>query len=204
MKLDKKDIMFLETYDMDEFHFEMGISNYFKDKYGIECNLNRGESYLGIIDYSFFIYTFTINFDAKKYYDEDNNCRIKIDVSQLEVYDRLKDEVININDLEDEDKKKEIINNIINEISEINNSKDNESKGIYFNYDSVIELLEQAKNEMINSMRCPRPKDIPKDIIWCESMGDEEFDPYVYKGDMSVEDFKKAQQLYFNNEEKEN
>lgn len=204
MKLDKSDIKFLVTYDIDEFHFDMGIINYFKDKYGVECKLECGKSYLGIIDYSLTMDNFVINFDAKKYYDDNNDCHLKIDDSCIEIYDKLKDEVITIDELEDEEKKKRIIDNIINEIKGINNSKDNEAKGVYFNYDAVIELLEQAKNEMINSMRCPRPKDIPKDIIWCESMGDEDFDPYMYKGDMSVEDFKKAQQLYFNNEEKEN
>ncbi|MEN6325830.1 MAG: hypothetical protein ABFD18_06450 [Syntrophomonas sp.] len=88
-------------------------------------------------------------------------------------------------------------------ISEIKNITLEQSGGIYFDYDTAIDLLEKVKGTMIESMRCPKPKDLPNNLPWCESMNmNEEFDPYVYKGDMSVDDFRKAQKYYFKSNEK--
>lgn len=90
-----------------------------------------------------------------------------------------------------------IITNLINEIKSSNNEYSDEIKGIYFDYEGVIELLQSA-NEMIRkTVRCPKPKNIPEDIPWSESMDvEDEFDPYVYNGNMSVKDFREAQRLY--------
>jgi hypothetical protein len=89
----------------------------------------------------------------------------------------------------------EIIQNIVNELKATNNLYIDERKGFYFDYDTVIDLLQKASETMVSTARCPRPKDIPEDIPWCESMN-EEFDPFVYRGDMSIEDFRKAQNNY--------
>lgn len=87
----------------------------------------------------------------------------------------------------------EVINNLIREIESANLYCSNEEKGIYFDYDAVIELLKKASCKLVSTKRCLRPKNIPSDIPWCESMNIDEFSPFVYKADMSIEDFKKAQ-----------
>jgi hypothetical protein len=87
---------------------------------------------------------------------------------------------------------------VSNLISEIKNISMQQEDGIYFDHDTVIDLLQRVKDTMLISMRCPRPNDFPSDIPWCESMNvDEEFDPFVYRGDMSIDDFKKVEKKYF-------
>ena len=43
------------------------------------------------------------------------------------------------------------------------------------------------------SARCPRPADLPPELPWREKLynGEEVFDPYVYVGAMSAEDYEK-------------
>lgn len=92
------------------------------------------------------------------------------------------------------------IRNLLNSLSVANDLYSDENKGFYFDYDIVIELLQQVNETMDASARCPRPDNIPADIPWCERMNDgmnDDFDPYVFKGDMSIEDFRKAQNTYF-------
>lgn len=88
------------------------------------------------------------------------------------------------------------IQNLLNGLTTANDLYSDENKGFYFDYDTVIELLQQINETIDASARCPRPDNIPSDIPWCESMNNE-FDPLVYRGDMSVEDFRKAQNAYF-------
>lgn len=99
-----------------------------------------------------------------------------------------------------QDKEKiKIVQFLIKEIGTENILCEDEINGVYYDYDTVIELLEKAKNIMITTERCPRPKNIPNDIPWCENMNPEvEFDPFVYHGDMTPEDFRKAQNDYLN------
>ncbi len=68
--------------------------------------------------------------------------------------------------------------------------------GIYYDYSTVIGKLSEAFGIMENTVRCPRPVNVPEDIAWNESMNPEyEFNPFVYDGNMSNEDFEKAQKL---------
>lgn len=85
----------------------------------------------------------------------------------------------------------EMIFSLIREIESANILYADETPGYYFDYDTVIELLKKASYTIVSTERCPRPQDLPKDIPWCES--GEEFDPFVYRGDMSPEDFQRAQ-----------
>jgi len=88
----------------------------------------------------------------------------------------------------------EVINKLIREIESANLYCSDEKTGIYFDYDAVIELLKKASCKLVSTKRCLRPKNIPDDIPWCESMNtDDEFSPFVYKADMSIDDFEKAQ-----------
>ena len=101
--------------------------------------------------------------------------------------------------MQDKDKILEI-RDLLNSISAAIDLYSDENKGFYFAYDSVIELLQQVNETIDDSARCPRPVNIPDDIPWCERMCDgmeDEFDPFVFRGDMSVEDFRKAQDNYF-------
>jgi len=81
---------------------------------------------------------------------------------------------------------------------------ENDTNKIYFDYDGVIGLLEQAQMYLIESVRCPRPTDLPEHLPWCEKMynGDEVFDPYAY-ADMSNEDYEKMRELMAESEESE-
>jgi hypothetical protein len=97
--------------------------------------------------------------------------------------------------MQDKDKILEI-RNLLNSISAANDLYSDESKGFYFAYETVIELLQQVNETIDESARCPRPDNIPDDIPWCENMNNE-FDTFVYRGDMSVEDFRRAQDNYF-------
>lgn len=71
-----------------------------------------------------------------------------------------------------------------------------ESK-IYFDYDNVLKLLEQAQATTTDTARCLRPENLPPGIPWSERMysGDEEFDPFVYDGTMSIDDYEKMHEL---------
>ena len=68
---------------------------------------------------------------------------------------------------------------------------------IYFDYAGVIGLLEQAQTLVTESARCPRPADLPPGLPWSERLynGDDLFDPYVFDGSMSIEDYEKMHEL---------
>jgi hypothetical protein len=74
---------------------------------------------------------------------------------------------------------------------------ENDSEPIYFDYDSVIHLLEQAQTLVIESARCPRPSNLPPNLPWRERLynGDEVIDPYAFDGTMRVEDYDKMHDL---------
>jgi hypothetical protein len=76
-------------------------------------------------------------------------------------------------------------------------SYENDKHPIYFDYDSVIALLEQAQMLVTESARCPRPADLPPGMPWCERLagGDEVFDPYAFDGTMSEEDYERMHEL---------
>ena len=88
------------------------------------------------------------------------------------------------------------ITNLLNSLSAANDLYSDENKGFYFAYEIVIKLLQQVNETIDASARCPRPDNIPDDIPWCENMNNE-FDPLVYRGDTSIEDFRKAQDNFF-------
>ncbi|MFT8889120.1 MAG: hypothetical protein ABF904_09905 [Ethanoligenens sp.] len=81
----------------------------------------------------------------------------------------------------------------------------NEKNGTYYDYDDVIALfeqtlplLEQAVDRQKGTARNPRPADLPKDIPWRETFADpdEDFNPYVFDGSMSPEDYDKMMAAY--------
>lgn len=76
---------------------------------------------------------------------------------------------------------------------------------IYFDYDSVLKLLEQAQEVTIDTARCPRPENLPSDMPWCERLygGDEVFDPYAFDGTMSTPDYEKMYDLMQRDEDEE-
>ncbi|MDR1617366.1 MAG: hypothetical protein LBR98_10300 [Syntrophomonadaceae bacterium] len=92
---------------------------------------------------------------------------------------------------------------LLETISNAVESYENDTHGIYFDYDGTIGLLEQVKMLVTESARCPRPADLPEYLPWSENLynGDEVFNPYVYDGSMSVEDYEKMRELMEDNEE---
>lgn len=76
-------------------------------------------------------------------------------------------------------------------------SYENDTHPIYFDYDGAIGLLEQVQILVTESARCPRPTDLPPGMPWSERLagGDEVFDPYVFDGTMSDEDYERMHKL---------
>lgn len=73
--------------------------------------------------------------------------------------------------------------------------------GTYYDYDKVMGMLDQVVEEL-DQARTPRPVNLPDDIPWSEALwnGEEEANPFVFDGSMSVVDFKKFQDKYFSQE----
>ncbi len=97
----------------------------------------------------------------------------------------------------------ERISELLQELQTGNTAYDDPAIAYHYDYDRVIQSLEQAKETMEQSVRCPRPKDLPKDIPWSERLSqgadDEDFNPYVYDGTMSPEDYDKMRENYERN-----
>ncbi len=94
------------------------------------------------------------------------------------------------------------INELLAGIQDQNDIYSNSSKNGYFDYDSVITALQQAQQTIDSSLRYPRPENLPEDMIWSEkpSAGfDDDFDPFVYDGSISPEDFFKVQGQFVHN-----
>lgn len=86
------------------------------------------------------------------------------------------------------------ISGLCSTIISLSNFYNNDEFKFYFAYDRVIEMLENTIVEIEASLRCKRPENLPEDIPWSESTNPEwVFDPYVYDGTMTIEDFEKAQ-----------
>ncbi|MFI3238903.1 MAG: hypothetical protein R3Y47_12905 [Lachnospiraceae bacterium] len=70
------------------------------------------------------------------------------------------------------------------------NSLEEDKNGSYFDYDGVFGFLEQASELLDESMRYPRPADLPAHLVWDERpWGGDDIDPYVYTGTMSGGDY---------------
>lgn len=63
----------------------------------------------------------------------------------------------------------------------------------YYDYDKVLKLLREASETITESVRTPRPDNLPEDIPWSEKFAnpDQEFDPFVIDGSMSPKDYEK-------------
>lgn len=67
----------------------------------------------------------------------------------------------------------------------------------YYNYDRVLELLEEVAKETSDAVRCERPDNLPEDLLWSESCFDgEDMTPFVYDGSMSADDFIRWQEMF--------
>lgn len=61
-----------------------------------------------------------------------------------------------------------------------------------FDYDGVIQLLQQAVALVGDTATFERPDNLPKDIPWCPTPwcgADDDVDPHVYDGSMTPEDY---------------
>ncbi len=108
--------------------------------------------------------------------------------------------------MEIQDKEKEwIIIQLCKDIINSCRNKTSTENQIYFDYDSVINLLTQTKEVIEESLLCPRPEEISKGIPWSERLydGENDPDPYVFNGSMSIEDFERYQDLMLGEEENE-
>lgn len=85
------------------------------------------------------------------------------------------------------------IRGLLETMMENNQSYSNSGVGTFYDYDIVLKLLQDASDTMTATVRNPRPCDLPKDIPWRETFADpdEDFDPYVYDGSMTPEDYER-------------
>jgi hypothetical protein len=90
------------------------------------------------------------------------------------------------------------IKQLLESITESNEAYSDADRGIYFDYDSVINLLKTVQEQINDTVRCPRPADLPENMVWSEKFYDskEDFDPYVYDGSMTPEDYEKGMTAY--------
>jgi hypothetical protein len=99
-------------------------------------------------------------------------------------------------DLKKSDYVKWLIESIANAVTSYENDSHEIYHEIYFDYDDVISLLEQADALVEESARCPRPDNLPLDMPWSERMDDDEdFNPFVFDGTMSIDDHERMHEL---------
>lgn len=92
--------------------------------------------------------------------------------------------------MQNQEKIKEI-ETLLGDLMAANRIYSDEKIGTHFDYDKVLNLLQEANETMNSTARNPRPADLPKDTPWSEKFYDsEQFDPYVYDGSMSTEAYK--------------
>jgi hypothetical protein len=90
------------------------------------------------------------------------------------------------------------ISQILNDIARRNVLYSDPKLRTYYSYDEVIKHLEAALNVINETSRNPRPDNIPLTMPWSEKFfdPDNEFNPYVFNGSMSIEDFERASEAY--------
>ncbi len=91
--------------------------------------------------------------------------------------------------------KSKTISTLLGELQMLNTLYAKDGCTVYFDYDGVIEHLDKAKSLINESARTARPANLPEDIPWCEAMSCDSIDPYIYTGDISIDDFQNIQKL---------
>ena len=71
-----------------------------------------------------------------------------------------------------------------------------------FDYDKVLDLVREASKTIEDTIKCKRPVQLPDEVTWSESLynPEEDLNPFIYKGDMSVEEFRTAQESHLDDE----
>lgn len=89
--------------------------------------------------------------------------------------------------------KVEQIRGLLQNLTVTNEDYGDRKMGTYFDYDQVLQQLQQAAELMQHSAHTPRPANLPENVAWSETFADpgEEFDPYSYDGSMSPKDYEK-------------
>lgn len=86
-----------------------------------------------------------------------------------------------------------LCSNILVNIKNLNEKKEE----AYFEYAAVLALLQKVDEKIDNTTRYAKPSWLPADAAWDERPSCDDFDPYVFTGTMSVQDFEMAQTKYF-------
>ncbi len=97
-----------------------------------------------------------------------------------------------------DNEKAALVNQLCREIIEKNELT--LKSNVYYDYTAVIEKLYNVKEVMHNTIRVPRPEELPKHIIWSEKPADLELDPYVFDGSMSPDKFERWQEMMLGDE----
>jgi hypothetical protein len=93
------------------------------------------------------------------------------------------------------------VNRLVGDISRRNLDLSHPKLGAHYDYERVIQMLNEVKSVMEESARCPRPPGLQKDILWCEKFcnGDNELDPFVYDGSTLPDEFQQWQDRVLEN-----
>ena len=70
-----------------------------------------------------------------------------------------------------------------------------------FDYEKILGSIKEATTALEESVRCKRPEQLTEGVAWSENLYDaeEDFNPFVYQGDMSLQEFRQVQNADLDN-----
>lgn len=98
------------------------------------------------------------------------------------------------------DEKKTEIKEAILDLQELYENYTDESYS--FDYEKILASIKEATTALEKSVRCKRPEQLTEGVAWSENLYDaeEDFNPFVYQGDMSLQEFRQVQNKNFDND----
>lgn len=98
------------------------------------------------------------------------------------------------------DKEKQEIKDAILELMDLADIY--QESGFEYDYDEILKCVKKASSTIRETVRGRRPDQLPEEVSWNETLYDaeEDFNPFVYKGDMSIIEFEKAQESFLDDE----
>lgn len=104
-----------------------------------------------------------------------------------------------------DNRKAEEISRLLLQIATQNSSYSIQNAKYYFDYDTVLQKLQEALDHIENTLCCERPDNLPEEIPWCDRVASdcsEEINPYVYAGMMTAEEYKQMHEQREQDDEK--
>lgn len=98
------------------------------------------------------------------------------------------------------DKEKQEIKDAILELMDLADIY--QESGFEYDYDEILKCVKKASSTIRETVRGRRPDQLPEEVSWNETLYDaeEDFNPFVYQGDMSLQEFRQVQNADFDND----